>query len=121
MPQDAAADRTPRKPMSRIARYSWAVLATAAALGLRLLIDPILGPRIPYATFYIAVAISAVLGGWGPGVVSAILGGCAAVFFILPPRYHLAIAGTDSQLGFALYLIISAMLIILAEMQNGGR
>jgi PAS domain S-box-containing protein len=78
--------------------------------------------RIPYATFFVAVAISAVLGGWGPGVVSTLLGGFAAVYFILPPRHHvLTIEGEDNQLGFALYLIVSSLLIILAEMQNRAR
>jgi PAS domain S-box-containing protein len=108
--------------MSLIARCLWAVLLTAAALGVRLLLDPILGIRVPYATFYIAVAISAVLGGWGPGVVSALLGGFVAVYFLLPPWHHLfTIAGTENQLGFALYLTVSAMLIILAERQNRAR
>ena len=121
MPQGATTE-TRTKPMSLIARYSWAVLATAAGLGVRLLMDPILGFDIPYATFYISVAISAVLGGWGPGVASALLGGCAAAYFILPPRHHLfRIAGPENQLGFALYLIVSAMLIILAETQNRAR
>ncbi len=122
MPQSVTSEITPAKLRSLVARYSWAVLATAVALGVRLLIDPILGFRIAYTTFYIAVAVSAVLGGWGPGALSAVLGGLAALYFIVPPRYHpFIIAGADNQLGFALYLIVSAMLIILAEMQNRAR
>jgi PAS domain S-box-containing protein len=97
-------------------------LATALAAGVRLLLDPILAFKIPYATFYLAVPISAVLGGWGPGSVSALLGGFAALYFIVPPRHHpFTIAGSDNQLGFALYLIVSAMLIVLAERQNRAR
>src|SRR5215813_10198656 len=122
MPQGMTSEKTPKTPKSLITRYSCALLITAAALGIRLLMDPLLDSRIPYATFYIAVAISAVLGGWGPGVVSALLGGFAALYFILPPRYHpFSITGEDVQLGFALYLVVSGMLIILAEMQNRAR
>jgi K+-sensing histidine kinase KdpD len=88
MTQGATPETTPARPKARIARYFWAVAITAAALGVRMLLDPILRFRIPYATFYIAAAISAVVGGWGPGAVSAILGGVAALYFILPPRYH---------------------------------
>jgi two-component system, cell cycle sensor histidine kinase and response regulator CckA len=122
MPQSATPETALAKQKSLITRYFWAVSITAAALGVRLLLDPVLGFRIAYATFFIAVAISAVVGGWGPGVVSALLGGLAAVYFILPPRHHvLTIQGAENQLGFALYIIVSAMLIILAEMQNRAR
>jgi PAS domain S-box-containing protein len=122
MPQRATPETTLAKPKSLITRYSWAVLLTAAALGVRLLLDPILESRIAYATFFIAVAISSVLGGWGPGVVSTLLGGFAARYLFIPPRYHvLPIEGAENQLGFALYVIVSGMLIILAEMQNRAR
>jgi PAS domain S-box-containing protein len=68
--------------------------------------------------FYGAVAISTVLGGWRPGVLSAVLGGLSAVYFVLPPRHYLfVIAGADNQLGFALYGFVSGMLILFAERQ----
>jgi PAS domain S-box-containing protein len=122
MPQSATPETALAQPKSLITRYAWAVLISAAALGVRLLLDPMLRFRIPYATFFVAVAISAVLGGWGPGVVSTLLGAFGAIYFILPPRHHvLTIEGEDNQLGFALYLIVSSLLIILAEMQNRAR
>src|SRR5262249_54537576 len=50
-----------------------------------------------------------------------LLGGVAVLYFILPPRHRVSIVGAENQLGFTLYLIVSAMLIILAEMQNRAR
>jgi K+-sensing histidine kinase KdpD len=93
MTPSAAPETAVTKPKSLIKRYSWAVLITAAALGVRLLLDPILEFRIAYATFFIAVAISAVLGGWGPGLVSALLGGFAALYFSLSFRRGITYSG----------------------------
>jgi K+-sensing histidine kinase KdpD len=85
----------------------------------RLLLDPILVNKIPYATVFFAVTISAVRYGWGPGVLSALAGAYAVLYLFLPPRHHpLSIRGADNQLGFGLYLSVSAMLILLAEMQR---
>ncbi len=107
---------------SLLLRYLAALLITAAATGVRLLMDPVLGFKIPYATFFIAVAISTVLGGWGPGMLSTVCGAVAALYFILPPRHHpTVITGLDNQLGFAVYLIVSALLIVLGELQNRAR
>jgi PAS domain S-box-containing protein len=112
-------DRPRTDHKSAIAHYFWAVLTTAVALGLRLLLDPVLGFAIPYATFFVAVAISAILGGWIPGVLSAVLGGFAALYFILPPRHEPSlIYGAENQLGFLLYLIVCSILIALAGVQR---
>ena len=59
-------------------RYGLPVACTAAALGLRVLLDPVLGSRIPYATFYVAVMVSAVVGGALPGMIATFLGAWAA-------------------------------------------
>src|SRR6478672_9923237 len=104
---------------SAIVRYGWGVLITAAALAVRLLLDPILGDEIPYATFFLGVAASSLLGGWGAGVVSSLLGGFFTLYFVIPPRHKpWLIYGANNQLGFLLYLVVSGLMISLAEMQR---
>src|SRR5215471_15579179 len=44
-------------------------LLAAAALGLRLLLSPCLHDLIPFATFFIPITVSAVLGGIIPGLM----------------------------------------------------
>jgi PAS domain S-box-containing protein len=114
--------RTPLSGMSALVPYGWAVSTTAAALAIRLLLDPVLGFSIPYATFFLAVAMSSLLGGWVSGIIAALLGGISTLYFVIPPRHKpWLIYGADHQLGFALYLVISALLISLAEMQRRAK
>src|SRR5207248_3498051 len=50
--------------------YLVAGLATAAAFGVRLLLDPLLGDHLPYLTFFAAVVAAAWHGGWWPGLLA---------------------------------------------------
>jgi diguanylate cyclase (GGDEF)-like protein len=66
----------------------WYVLAVAlsvAALGLMVLLRPLMEPTV-FFLFLAAVCISALYGGWGPGLVSTILSALACDFFFLPPE-----------------------------------
>jgi PAS domain S-box-containing protein len=100
-------------------RYAWPVATTTVALATRALFDPFLGERIPYATYFVSVTVSTLFAGARAGAVATILGGMAAVYFVLPPRHSLLIiSGGDHQLGFALYLLISTMLVFLAHRQR---
>src|SRR5690349_14371359 len=113
---------TPPNGKPALAGYGWALLTTAAALVVRLLLDPILGFAIPYATFFLSVATSSLMAGWQAGVVSALLGGISTLYFVIPPRHKpWLIYGLDNQLGFVLYLIVSGILISLAEMQRRAK
>src|SRR5690242_6417646 len=114
--------KTPLDGEPAVTRYGWAVLTTAAALAVRLLLDPILGFAVPYATFFLSVAASSLVGGWEAGIVSALLGGICTLYFVIPPRHKpWLIYGPDNQLGFVLYLIVSGILISLAEMQRRAK
>ncbi|HWR53082.1 MAG TPA: PAS domain S-box protein [Bryobacteraceae bacterium] len=103
---------------SSAAGYVWAATGIAIALGIRLLLDPVLGNRIPYATFYLAVTWAAVYAGLGPGMLAYVLSGLAALYFIVPPRHSFVPAGSDNQLGFALYVVVAGLLVCLSELQR---
>jgi two-component system CheB/CheR fusion protein len=80
-----------------------AVLAVAAALVARLLLDPLLGDRLPWLLFGLAVVVVAWHGGFGPSFLALLLGLPAAAYFFLPPRYALgpSLAGHGVQvIGF---------------------
>lgn len=64
--------------------YVYALTLTALALVARFLIAPVNG-GIQYVTFFPIVAISAVLGGLGPGLLAAGLGATLATYFFWPP------------------------------------
>ena len=51
-------------------RYFGAVLVTAAAVGLRLALNPLLGDDVPYIVDFFAIAFAAWLFGFGPAIVT---------------------------------------------------
>ena len=101
-----------------VSRYIWPILLTAAALGLRMLLNPWLGARIPYATFYLSVTLSAILGGLVPGLLAIVLGALASMYFFVPPIHSLAVAGTEHALILAVDVAVAVALVVLADMQR---
>ena len=92
-------------PSTRItARYVATVALVAAATVARLLLDPYLGEKAPYATYFAAAIIAAVYGGLGPALLALLFGAAAAAYFIIPPRDSILVHGTDNRLGLTLYL-----------------
>lgn len=65
-------------------RYLYALVLTVVAFLARLAIAPVDG-GIQYVTFFPAVAISAVIGGLGPGLFSAVIGVTLATYFFWFP------------------------------------
>ena len=58
----------------------------------RLALDPLVGDRLPFLLFCLAVVAVAWHGGFGPSFLALLLGILAAAYFFLPPRYSLAAA-----------------------------
>ena len=62
------------KASSWILRYGAALIAVALATALRLLIDPVLGSRLPFTTYFVAAILVAVYRGLGPALLTVALG-----------------------------------------------
>ncbi len=87
-------------------------------MGLRALLNPWLGIRIPFVTFYLSAALSAILGGVIPGLLAIILGALAATYFFIPPVHSLSIAAADHAMMLALDVAVTSALVVLAAMQR---
>lgn len=68
-----------------VLRYGGAVLAVAAAAGLRGLVHDVLGDTLAYITFHPLVALVAMLAGGGPGVLATVLSGVVADAWVVAP------------------------------------
>src|SRR5512134_1002540 len=80
-----------------------AVLATAVALACRYALDSYLGDHLPYVTFFVAVAFSMWYAGLAAALTATLLGGLAALWFFIPPRFSLEIADFSQQVGLVTY------------------
>src|SRR5919112_5407745 len=67
-------------------RYGVAVLAVGVALGLKLLLDPLITDQSPFLLLAGAVVVAAWFGGLGPGLLATALGALGADYFFLPPE-----------------------------------
>jgi DNA-binding NarL/FixJ family response regulator len=68
----------------------------AVAYGTRERLLPDAGDKSPFQTFVLAVLVSSLVGGLGPGLLATALGAAAAVYLYLPPSAAFAVeAGAD--------------------------
>jgi PAS domain S-box-containing protein len=102
-------------------RYGVAVVAAAAATGVRMLLDPALEDNQPFVTFFVAVLFTAWYGGLGPSLLAVGLGAAAGVYFFLPPRHSFEISRPQDQVALGLFVFISIATGFLCESLLAGR
>jgi diguanylate cyclase (GGDEF)-like protein len=93
-------------------RYGLAVLLSALALLLTLLMWPLMENSI-FFLFVSAVAISAVYGGLGPGLVATLLSALASAFF-LPLEYSLLVS-LEGVLLLSVFMLVGLIVSWLTE------
>lgn len=94
-------------------RYSLAVIGIVVAIIVRLSLSHFVGDHIPFLFVLCAVVAASWFGGRGPGLLSAVLGGVATWYFVLPPSLtfsRITDAGTSQLTAF---MIISGLVALL--------
>lgn len=91
-------------------RLTIAILIVLAAALARHLMTPWLNDRSPYATFYLAVEITAVLGGLFPGLLATLASAITAHIFFAP------VASPANGPALAFFLTGSVILSVIAEL-----
>jgi PAS domain S-box-containing protein len=67
-------------------RYGVAMLAVGAALGIKLLLDPLTVQDTPFLLVFGAIIVSTWYGGLGPGLLATVVSALATDYFFLYPR-----------------------------------
>jgi signal transduction histidine kinase len=92
-----------------------ALLATVAALLVRLVLNRFLGDYIPYITVFPAVAFCAWYCGVGPSILSGILGLVGLRYWFMSPAHSLGVHGMQQAAGIVAFLFVSGILIAMGE------
>src|SRR5689334_6340745 len=100
------------KVVSSVRRYGLAVTCCGLALAVAWPLDA------PSSCFFLAVMVSSLYAGRGPGLLAAILSAFAFNYFFLAPRFHFFIE-PGSFLRFAVFL--GALLLITALIETKRR
>jgi diguanylate cyclase (GGDEF)-like protein len=93
--------------------YGLSVALSAAALALMVLLRPLMEHSI-FFLFLAAVAISALYGGLGPGLVATVLSTVACAFFFIPPD-NVPFGGPEEVLRLTIFLLTGVMVSWLTE------
>ncbi|MBL9212802.1 MAG: DUF4118 domain-containing protein [Opitutaceae bacterium] len=110
-PRDASPAARPALERPAWLGYLAGILLMATALGLRALLDPILGNNVPLAMLLIAVLFATAIGGWKPGVMVAVVGYALASYLFVSPRYELKLGDSLGGARLTIYALSSAAII----------
>ena len=111
-PRRSSVPREQAQPSAGL-RYAVAVIATLAALGVRLVLNPVLGVHAPYLPFTVAVIVAARFGGRGPGLACTALSALGILYFFIDPRYSFLIARHEATAGLLLFLAVASVISLL--------
>jgi PAS domain S-box-containing protein len=95
--------------------YVLAIAALVAAVLLRLLLDPLMGERLPLVTLFGAVAAAVWVGGYRPAIMVAIVGYLACTYLFIVPRGRLGLEDPGNVVGLVAYLFTCSLIIGFGE------
>jgi two-component system cell cycle sensor histidine kinase/response regulator CckA len=101
--------------MERLRPYLWAAIATAVAVLLRSALSPIVGVRLPFITLFPAVFASAYLGGFGPAILTTVVGIVVSVFWFSAPTYAATFSDPIARIGLGVFGFTGAAVGWLGE------
>ena len=102
------------RPMSPAA-FAFAILCVAAAAIVRSAIGLVASDATPFATFYPAVLVAALVGGVAAGAFTTFLGGLVSRWFFMPPRFSWLPLESEDIVSLCLFVVAAVMIIWVAE------
>jgi len=102
-------------------RFGWALFAVVMALLARWFADPRLGTQLPYGSVLVATVIVAWFVGLRPALVVVGVGGVAANFFLLPPRWSFEPGPDKQSWGLVVFMFLGTVVSLLGGIAKAQR
>lgn len=96
-------------------RYGVAILSVMAALLLRRLLHPLLGPQDTYLTAFTAIVFTSWYCGLGPALLSILLSAVGSVYYFVPPTHSLTIGSRQDAWTLVGFLSFSGLIVAMGE------
>ena len=106
--------------MKTYLRYVSAILAVSLAVLLRYSLVPLIGPGLPYVTLFPVTVSVALLAGFGPAILTGVLGSLAFDYLFIPPLNTFAIDLAHLS-RLAAVVLTSAFVGYVGDMLRAGR
>jgi len=104
-----------------LVRYGIALVGSVLALLLRLALAPLLNENAPLLVFILPVMFSAVLGGFGPGLVATALCALLGTYFFLFPSNELVITNSSDVARLTIFVVEGVLISLLSQALHGAR
>jgi PAS domain S-box-containing protein len=111
------AKRLQRLRENPFAAYGLAIAAVAIATLIRWVIAGYLPEGFPFITYFAAVAIATLLGGFWPGVLAILLSALWSWVVIIPPSFNFAVTWPEA-VALSLFVLLSMLLVGLVTALN---
>jgi PAS domain-containing protein len=119
----AAAAAALEDPLLRAAwkHAGFAAAVLAAAVAVRLALDPFVGSGVPYITLFIAIILIAWRTSTPVAAGSAIAGWIAVNWLFMQPRYDFSVGSPSDWAGSVAYFVITALTLLLGHRMRHTR
>lgn len=104
-----------RHPRPVIVEYVFAMAAVGLSIGFRVLLDPSLGTRQPYVTFYPAILFAALYLGTLPAILTIAVSLVAGAALFVVPELEPLVPGTADITAITTFLLTSLVIVWLCE------
>ena len=98
---------------SFVFRYACAIVSVVLATWARLLLHPVVGDHTRYATFLLAVLVTAWYGGGRPALLALILSVLSTDYFVIPPTGEFGLKGKDAFIELVLYSCVGLGIVVI--------
>jgi two-component system cell cycle sensor histidine kinase/response regulator CckA len=102
-------------------RYGVVVLSVALTTALRYALNAQLGTRSIYNFYFLAVTVSALVGGAGPGLAALALSALIAIYLFVPPEFAFALRHADDWIGLAAFVTTGLIIVWLTTRERAVR
>jgi K+-sensing histidine kinase KdpD len=105
------------KRTSTFLRYGVAILVVGVAMGIKVLLDPVIPQDVPFLLLFGAVMVSAWYGGLRPGLLTMVLAGLATYFLFLRPQDPFALGAIP----LLVFFVEGTLVCLLTEALRASR
>jgi two-component system sensor histidine kinase KdpD len=99
----------------QVAGWAVAALAPAAATAAGSALQSVIGLSTDVVLFFLATVVAALVGGLGPALLAALLGGVLLYFFLTPPLYSLTIGETENVVTLVVMLLVAVLVALVVD------
>lgn len=104
---------------SPLAAYGFGIGAVALAAIARYYLNGVLPAGFPFITFLPVIAVTAFVGGLGPGIFVTFLGALLAWYAFIPPAYSLTLTA-EAALALAFFVATSAIIVLIIHLMQSA-